>query len=112
MANQDFGKLNYSTDPTAPTVPAPQQAATTWPADNSDLDRGRIIPNGVGITEGERDAIDAIGERHDMTRNALIRYAVRRFLVDYRAGKIDLAAVPEKPKRPKRMPKRQLVLPR
>lgn len=114
-------KTGTYTDIFAPTTgaPQPEQTATPpaemipqHPADNSDLDRGRIVPNGVGISEGERDALDAIGARYDIARNALIRYAVRRFLVDFRAGKIDLAAAPDKPHKLERRPKRQIVMPK
>lgn len=112
--------LKKSFDMFAPTTtgaPQPEQPATPptelipqHPADNSDLRRGRIIPSGVGLSEGERDALDAISDRYDIARNALIRYAVRRFLIEYRQGNIDLAGLADKP-RPIRQPKRQIVYP-
>jgi hypothetical protein len=40
----------------------PAQPEEPWPADNSDLDEGRIIANGVGLRYGELTALD-----HDMT---------------------------------------------
>lgn len=60
-------------------------------ADNSDLDEGNIKPMGVGLKGGELEAINAIAAKHKMTRNSLLRYAVRWFIVQYRAGNVDLA---------------------
>ncbi len=67
-------------------------APSTKPqADNSDLS-GAIKPVGVGLTAGEKEALKAMAESHELTLNALMRYAMRRFIVDVRAGKIDLEA--------------------
>ena len=65
-------------------------------ADNSDLS-GAIKPVGVGLTAGEKEALKAIAERHELTLNALMRFAMRRFIVDVRDGKIDLEAEQAEP---------------
>ena len=70
--------------------------------DVSDLDRGNIQSTGVGLRKGEIEALDAIGESlGGISRNALIRFAVRRFLLDYRAGKMDLSSYVKEPEPPK-----------
>lgn len=76
------------------------------PADNSDIDQGNIKPVGVGLTAGEIAAIDAIAQEKELTRNALLRFAVRRFIIEYRAGKINLETeAPPPPKRKLKMQK-------
>ena len=72
------------------------------PPDNSDLDEGRIISSGVGITEGELDALDVIKAQYETTRNALMHLAIRHFIEDVRAGRFDLEAEFEDPEKPKR----------
>ena len=81
--------------------------ATKAKADNSDLDTGKITPVGTGLKEGEKQALKAIAEQNDYTLNALMRYALRLFIVDVRAGKIDLTAAeatPEPAKKKLRLP--------
>ena len=56
-----------------------------------DLDRGRIISQGVGLTEGELDALQALAAQLGVKRNGLMRFAIRRFLLQVLAGEIDLA---------------------
>lgn len=89
---QDFGLTN----PLAKTEPAPA------PADNSDLDTGRILATGVGLTEGELAAIETIAGSHDITRNAVLRFSVRWFIKQYRAGKVDLSGFVKEPKVPRK----------
>lgn len=75
---------------------------------NADLDEGRIISAGVGIKEGELAAFQALADRHDITKNAIMRIALRYFLVQVRAGKInpeDYLIVPDRPKKKTRLPK-------
>ena len=70
--------------------------------DVSDLDRGNIQSTGVGLRKGEIDALDALGASlGGIARNALIRFAVRSFLLDYRAGKVDLSSYVKEPAPPK-----------
>jgi hypothetical protein len=78
--------------------------------DNSDLDNGNIRSTGIGLREGEIDALDGIGAAlgevigtEPIARNALMRIAVRRFIEAYRAGAItlgDLANYFDKPEKP------------
>jgi len=65
-------------------------------ADNSDLS-GSIKPVGVGLTAGEKEALKALAEQQDITLNALMRFALRRFIVQVRAGEIDLEAEQAEP---------------
>jgi hypothetical protein len=81
-----------------------------WPADNSDINEGRIWANGVGLRTGEIAALDAIGKKYDLARNALIRYAVRKLILDWRAGLIDLS-VDTEAKPTVRRPLRRLKMP-
>jgi len=94
-----------------PLAKTEQPSGKPWPVDNSDLDEGRIVANGVGLRQGELDALDQIGQRHDLARNALIRFAVRRFLLAWRAGEIDLEKAAEA-KPPVRQPRRRLKMPK
>ena len=80
----------------------------TGDLDLTDLDRGNIHPTGVGLRQGEIDALDAIGKVLGKTllsgpvaRNALIRIAVRRLIAEYRAGKVDLLHYFQKPEKPR-----------
>ena len=75
--------------------------------DNSDVDGVKITPVGVGIMTGEKFALKAIAEEHGLTLNALMRFALRRFIVKVRAGEIDLNQefdVPEPQKKKLRLP--------
>lgn len=89
---------------TAGAQPAAPQAA----ADNSDLDAGNIRPLGVGLRAGEVEALDNIAAKYGIARNALLRFAVRYFILQFRAGKVDLTDQVETPPPPKKrltMPK-------
>jgi len=72
------------------------------PGDNADLDEGRIVSAGVGITQGELEALDRLASEADTSRNALMHLAIRKFIEMVRAGKIDLEAEFEEPERPKK----------
>jgi hypothetical protein len=67
------------------------------PQDNSDLTEGKIAPVGTGLTLGEKAALKAIAESNQLTLNALMRFALRRFIVEVRSGKIDLEAEQAEP---------------
>lgn len=89
MARQDFGILKR-TEGSQP------------PADNSDLSQGNIRALGIGLSEGERNALTAIAEELGIARNALGRFALRWFILQYRAGNIDLASEIQEPPPPKK----------
>jgi len=55
-----------------------------------DLNEGNIRAVGVGLRAGEVAALDGIASETGITRNQLLRFIVRRFLLDYQAGKVDL----------------------
>ncbi len=74
------------TEPTTPPTPG---------GDFSDLDRGRIVSQGVGLTEGELAALQALADRLGVKRNGLMRWAIRRFLKQALSGEIDLAGFVE-----------------
>jgi len=80
----------------------PTERAPGKEVDVKDLDRGNIRATGVGLRQGEIDALDAIGQNlGGISRNALIRFSVRRFLLDYRAGKVDMSGYVKEPEPPK-----------
>ena len=61
----------------------------------------------VGLRRSELEMVEDIAEEHEIARNALLRYAVRYFLTEYAAGRVDLAAHIEAPP----PPKKRLVMP-
>ena len=67
---------------------------------------GRTISVGVGLKEGEVAMLDEIVGQLDVTRNALMRYAIRYFLTQYIAGELNLADDVEAPE-----PKKRLKMP-
>ncbi len=79
--------------------------------DFSYLDKGNIRATGIGLRQGELDALDSIGvtlgeylDSQPVARNALMRLAVRQFIEDFMSGKItpaDLAARFQKDDKPK-----------
>jgi hypothetical protein len=96
MAPKRPPQEDYDLNPLKPTAGQRQPE----PADNADLDEGRIISAGVGITEGELAAVDSIADRVGVKRNALMRLAVRLFIEQVRAGEIrpdDYFLEPERP---------------
>jgi hypothetical protein len=96
MARKQPPQEAYNIDVRKPTV----SRAQPEPGDNADLDEGRIISAGVGITEGELAAVDSIADRVGVKRNALMRLAVRLFIEQVRAGEIqpdDYFLEPERP---------------
>lgn len=61
----------------------------------------------VGLRLSESDLIEGIAEEYGISRNAVMRYAIRHFLKDYLNGRIDLASsvkVPEIPRNRLEMP--------
>lgn len=67
---------------------------------------GRTIAVGVGLKEAEVAELDKIVDKLDITRNALMRYAIRYFLSQYNAGEINPAEDVEAPE-----PKKRLKMP-
>ena len=94
MAQKTKVKSNQTLGIFSRTGPAP--IAKAKPQDNSDLS-GSIKPVGVGLTAGEKEALKTIAESNELTLNALMRFALRRFIVEVRSGKIDLEAEQAEP---------------
>ena len=90
----DLDNIFKSTEPGNKTTPV------TVPA------TGRTVSVGVGLKEGEVAMLDEIVKQLDITRNALMRYAIRHFLTQYIAGEINLADDVEAPE-----PKKRLKMP-
>lgn len=80
----------------------PQAEQPAPPADNSDLDKGNIKPTGIGLRAGEIAALSAIAGRLGVARNALMRAFIRWAILEYRAGRLDLADNIEQPPPPKK----------
>ena len=85
----------------------------TEPSDNQapdlgDLEAGIVKPQGVGLKQGTISALDLIAGQYKISRNALMKLAIRRFILDYRAGKINLSEFIEIPPEPKR----NIILPK
>ena len=96
MAKQkaDLDNLFKSTEPGSKTT------ADTVPA------TGRTVSVGVGLKEGEVAMLDAIAANLGVSRNALMRYAIRHFLTQYVTGEINPAEDVEAPE-----PKKRLKMP-
>lgn len=71
--------------------------ATKATAGNRDLDLGKISPVGVGLLTGEKEALKVLAAEQGITLNALMRFALRRFIVEVRAGVIDLNKEQDEP---------------
>jgi hypothetical protein len=57
---------------------------------------------GVGLRKREIEALPALGESlGGISKTALIRFAVRSFLIDYRAAKVDMSSWLKEPEQPK-----------
>jgi hypothetical protein len=64
---------------------------------------GRTISVGVGLKESEVDMLDEIAGTLDVSRNALMRYALRHFLTQYVTGEINPAEDVEAPETKNRL---------
>lgn len=83
-------------EPIRRTTPKPP------PADNSDLTQGNVRPTSAGLTQGTIDALDQIAAEYECSRGALMKLAIRLFLLDYRSGQIDLGQYFKEPPPPKK----------
>jgi hypothetical protein len=52
--------------------------------------RDRVTPTGIGLRESQVAELDRIAAENGLARNAVLVIAVRRFLDDYRAGRVNL----------------------
>lgn len=69
----------------------------------TDLDAGKLKTISVGLKEGEIAALDQVADTLGLARNSLTRYIIRRFLVDYQAGRVEVE-VEEKVNRSPKLP--------
>jgi len=53
------------------------------------LQTGRTVSVGIGLKEGEIAFLDAVARQVGRSRNALLRYAVRRLIEAIRSGTLD-----------------------
>ena len=91
----DLNNIFKSTEPGSKTTVEDAVPAT-----------GRTVSVGVGLKESEVAMLDQIVEDLDVTRNSLMRYAIRYFLNKYIAEEINLADDVEAPE-----PKKRLKMP-
>jgi hypothetical protein len=56
---------------------------------------------GVGLKESEIAQLDTIAAELGVARNALARFAIRRFLAEYRAGRVTVPIESEERRRVK-----------
>jgi hypothetical protein len=71
--------------------PTPQQPESAPLFDFGDLNGGPVVrPLGIGLTGNELAALDKLAEVYHASRHALLRIALRTFLENVQAGKIDL----------------------
>jgi len=62
-------------------------------ASGESLPTGRTVSVGIGLKEGEIAFLDAVARQVGRSRNALLRYAVRRLIEEIRSGALDLKAL-------------------
>lgn len=72
-------------------------------SDTKSLDAGKLKTVSVGLKEGEIEALDQIAGDQKIARNSLMRYIIRRFLVDYQEGRVTVE-IEEKTTRSPKMP--------
>lgn len=78
------------------------------PEDMTDLDAGNVRPIGIGLREGEISALDTIAAEYGISRGGVMRIALRLFIRDFRAGKVDLSPYVAEPL----PPKNKVILPK
>ena len=91
----DLNQIFKSTEPGSKTAAEDAVPAT-----------GRTISIGVGLKESEVDMLDEIADTLGVSRNALMRYALRHFMTQYVTGEINPAEDVESPE-----PKKRLKMP-
>jgi hypothetical protein len=62
-------------------------------ASGESLQTGRTVSVGIGLKEGEIAFLDTVARQVGRSRNALLRYAVRRLIEEIRSGALDLKAL-------------------
>ena len=93
--NKDTGKNSI--------FPILECSAGRAEANTSDLEKGRIQTVGIGLYEGEMLALDNLAVSLGVTRNQIMRLAIRKFLLDVRSGNFDPDQLVETPQFKKRV---------
>jgi hypothetical protein len=70
--------------------------------DNNDLDEGRVQPVGVGLTRGEEEALKVMAAEHGVRVHALLKLAIRKFIVEVRKGAVNIEDYLETSPEPKK----------
>lgn len=93
-------------DTTAREQPEPTAAAQSADGERTLTAEGYTVPVGVGLKESEIAALDAISAETGFSRHALMRYAIRHFILEQWAGNITLQAADRRytPKKKLEMP--------
>lgn len=87
MAKEKRNLLVGILPPREPAQPAqPTQAA------GDPLETGRTLPTGVGLKAGTVAALDDMAGRLGVSRNELMKFAIRYFITQVQNGQIDMAA--------------------
>lgn len=76
-------------DRPADTTVQPEQQASSDAAKENSRSR-RVKPRSVALKIAEQEQIEAIAQALDVSVNSVMTFAIRRFLDDYRAGRVDL----------------------
>jgi hypothetical protein len=77
-----------------PQAGAPQQAQTQ-PA--APVDKGAYRSVGIGLKQQELAEVEALAQSYDLTRNAIMRLAVIRFIDQVKAGTLNIDDYKEPP---------------
>lgn len=77
---QNLGGIFSRAEEEQPARKAPEQ---------DPFDEGRIVSAGVGVKEGEMKAFAQLAERFGFSKNAWMRIALRYFIVEIRAGRLN-----------------------
>ena len=93
--NKDTGKNSI--------FPSTELGAGRAEANTSDLEKGRLQTVGIGLHEGELLALDNLAASLGVTRNQIMRLAIRKFLLDVRSGNFDPDQFVETPQLKKRV---------
>ena len=94
------GSLKNAPKLTQATEPSPDQAEEV-PVDELPA-TGHTRPVGIGLKESEYEALGLIADATGIAKNSLARYAIRRFIIAWRKGEIDLTGRIEEPPPPKK----------
>jgi hypothetical protein len=102
MARTKVKTEDYQLDVRKPTTRTDEEAG------ESPLDKGPTVATGLGVRTGELEALSSLAGELGITKNKLMRFALRYVIIEYRAGRLDLRKlikVPPEPKKDIEMPK-------